>query len=161
MKYEFKKNDIDSYSLIYTSKEKKEVKKDFKRTIEMAGFLQGITARARVKLGNSLSSMGMTKDNLMVKKDLGNGKVVYDETNYNNTLQGFIEEESLESCNSLIEKSFGMNIIDLFKDMGVNVEEGNIDQEIQNQISLFVQKFTSIIKGEEKEKIPSEKPTEN
>ena len=43
MKYEFKKNTIDDYTLIYTNKDGKEVKKDFKRTVEMAENLQGIT----------------------------------------------------------------------------------------------------------------------
>lgn len=163
MKYEFKKNTIDDYTLIYTNKEGKEVKRDFRRTVEMAENLQGINARARIKMSLELSKMGIKKDDLIIKTNMGNGKINYDETNYRILESEFIEDESVASANDLIEKCFNMNILDLFKDMGINVEETQqISVEEQNQITLFTQKFMTIIKGgEDKEQTPSDTPKEN
>lgn len=163
MKYEFKKNDLDSYTLVYTNKDKKQVVKDFKRTVEMGESLQGITARARVKMAIQLAKMGMSKDDLIIKKDLGGGKTNYDETNYRMLENQFIEEESIVSANDLIEKCLGMNILDLFQDMGINISENQqVTLEEQTQITLFTQKFMTIIKGDDvEEKIPSEQVKEN
>ena len=111
MKYEFKKNTIDDYTLIYTNKDGKEVKKDFKRTVEMAENLQGINARARIKMSLYLSKMGIKKDDLIIKTNIGNGKINYDESNYRILESEFIEEESISSANDLIEKCFGLNKI--------------------------------------------------
>ena len=55
MKYEFIKVDLDTYKLVYTSKDKKEVSIEFKRTIEMAEKLQGIVATARLNMYKELS----------------------------------------------------------------------------------------------------------
>ena len=163
MKYEIKKNTIDDYTLIYTNKDGKEVKKDFKRTVEMAENLQGINARARIKMSLYLSKMGIKKDDLIIKTNIGNGKINYDESNYRILESEFIEEESISSANDLIEKCFGLNILDLFKDMGVNIDETQqISVEEQNQITLFTQKFMTIIKGgEDKEQTPSDNAKEN
>ena len=163
MKYEFKKNTIDDYTLIYTNKDGKEVKKEFKRTVEMAENLQGINARARIKMSLYLSKMGIKKDDLIIKTNIGNGKTNYDESNYRILESEFIEEESISSANDLIEKCFGLNILDLFTDMGVNIDETQqISVEEQNQITLFTQKFMTIIKGgEDKEQTPSDNTKEN
>ena len=55
MKYEFIKIDLDTYKLVYTNKEKKEVSIEFKRTIEMAEKLQGIVATARLNMYKELN----------------------------------------------------------------------------------------------------------
>lgn len=150
MKYEFKKNGIDEYTLIYTNKDKKEVKKDFKRTVKIAQKLNGITARSRIILGQNLSSMGMTKDDIIIMTKTADGKTIYDETNYNEMLKGFIEEESIKTIDEIIEESFGMNVIELFKDMGLVKDINKVTKDEANQITLFTQKFSSIIRGEEK-----------
>lgn len=150
MKYEFKKNDVDEYSLIYTNKDGQEKKIDFKRTIEMASSLQGMTAKARIEMFKTLSKEGLTKDDLIIKRDLGNGKVTYDETNYRLLEQEFIEEQSMKIANDIMEKCFKMNILDLFKEMGIEINENEqITVEEQQQITLFTQKFMTIIKGNE------------
>ena len=156
MKYKFEKTGIDSYILTYTNFEGKEVKKEFKRTIELAKKLQGIPAKARIKLYNYLSEMGLKKDDLITKIELGEGKTQYDETNYRNLENEFVTEESALCANDIIENCFNMNIIDLFKDMGINIENemSQITIEEQNQISQFTQEFMSIIK-ENKQEIPS------
>lgn len=152
MKYEFVKVDLDAYKLVYTNKEKQETTIEFKRTNEMAKDLQGITAKARIKMFQNLSSMGLTKDDLIIKKDDGKGRVSYDETNYQEFEKGFVEEESVKTTNELIEKCFKMNLKELFEDMGVNFEK--IGNKEANEIEMFTQKFILIIKGEE-DKSPS------
>lgn len=147
MKYEFIKIDLDTYKLVYTNKDKKEVSIEFKRTNEMAKNLQGITAKARIKMFQQLSSMGLTKDDLIIKKEDGKGHTTYDETNYQEFEKGFIEEESIIVTNEMIEKCFKMNIKQLFEDMGLNFE--NVASQDIKQIELFTQKFVTIIKGEE------------
>jgi hypothetical protein len=147
MKYEFIKIDLDTYKLVYTNKDKKEVSIEFKRTNEMAKNLQGITAKARIKMFQQLSSMGLTKDDLIIKREDGKGHTTYDETNYQEFEKGFIEEESIMVTNDIIEKCFKINIKELFEDMGLNFEKAE-SQDIK-QVEMFTQKFATIIKGEE------------
>ena len=59
-----------------------DVEIEFKRTIELASRLQGILSEARVKMFKELSKLGITKNDLIVRKDDGNGHITYDETNY-------------------------------------------------------------------------------
>ena len=67
-------------------------------------MLDGITAEAKFKLGDFLTKKGKTKDDLVVKKDLGNGKIIYDETNYLQLENQFIQEEQILTVNKIIEK---------------------------------------------------------
>ena len=152
MKYEFKQLDLDTYKLIYTNKEGKEVEKEFKRTIEMAEMLEGIPFNAEIELNAKLSKMGKTKDDFIVKtkKD---GKIVYNETNYNNLKETYINLVAGQTTEEVIKLCFGMGLVDLFKDMGVDVKNTNI--ETQKQAELFGQKFALIIAGG-KDKTPSE-----
>lgn len=154
MKYEFIKKDIDSFELIFTNKDNQEIVKPFKRTIEMAKRLDGITAEARIKLITKLSQMGLKKDDLVVKTDLGNGQVVYDESNYKLLEDEMIQETSLLITNELIEKCFNKNVKDLLEEMGIDTNSEKLSNDISTQITLFTQKFLSIITGKE-EQAPS------
>lgn len=143
-KYEFKKIALDEYKLIIENKEY-----PFKRTIEMGEKVQGITASARIKMLKELTKMGLTKNDLIIKKDLGNGKTVYDETNYQEFEKKFIEEETLQVANDLMESCFKMTTIKLFEELGINVNS-EINEDEANGIMMFTQKFITIIsKGEE------------
>ena len=93
MKYEFIKVDLDTYKLVYTSKDKKEVSIEFKRTIEMAEKLQGIETTARLNMYKELSKQGITKNDLIIKKDDGKGHITYDETNYQEYEKFYIQLE--------------------------------------------------------------------
>lgn len=155
MKYEFIKIDLDTYKLVYTNKEKKEVSIEFKRTIEMAKELNGITMRARINLATKLSEMGLTKEDLIIKTEIGNGKTIYNEANYKILEDEAIQEQSLLTTNQIIEDCFNMNIQELFEDMGIDTNESNVSETLANQITLFTQKFLTIVKGGEEEKIPS------
>lgn len=150
MNYEFKKIDIDNYSLVYTNKEGREITKSYKVNVNMAKNFNGITERARIKLGDSLTAMGKTKNDFIIKRDLGKGQVVYDETNFRQLEQGFIEEETILTLNDVIVDCFGMNVIELFNDMGMKIDENHMTLEEQNKITMFIQKFSLTIKGEDK-----------
>ena len=142
MEYEFKKISLDEYELIY-KKDNEEKKIPFKRTVGIAEMLEGITAEAKFKLGEFLTKKGKTRDDLIVKRDLGNGKVVYDENNYLQLEKQFIQEEQTLTLNKIIEKAFGMNIIKLFEELGIDAE--STDPVLGQQMVLFGQKFMTIL----------------
>lgn len=142
MKYEFKTVDLDTFELVYTKNEE-EKKIQFKRDIEMASYLDGITARARIKLNSYLAKMGMTEKDLIIKKVDGN-KTIYDESNFRNCEKGFIGEESVNAVNELAEKCFKMNIIELFDEIGIDYQNDAV------AVELFTNKFMTVIKGENK-----------
>lgn len=152
MKYEFKKIDLDNFEFIYTSKNNEQKVIPFKRTIEMATKIQGINASARIKMFKELTSLGMTKNDLIIRKDDGKGHITYDETNYQEFEKKYIEEESMKTMNDIINETLKMNMLDLFEDMGMNLMKQ--DNEVVEQISLFTQKFVTII-SQEQEKTPS------
>lgn len=142
MKYEFIKIDLDTYKLVYTSKDKKEVSIEFKRTIEMAEKLQGIVATARLNMYKELSKQGITKNDLIIKKDDGKGHITYDETNYQEYERFYIQLEEAIILNEMIENLFGKSIKDLFDDMGIdNIPEA----EQPMQLQLFSSKLGQII----------------
>ena len=142
MNYEFKKINLDDYELIY-KKNDEEKKIPFKRTVGIAEMLEGITAEAKFKLADFLTKKGKTKDDLVIKKDLGNGKIIYDETNYLQLENEFIQEEQTLTLNKIIEKAFGMNIIKLFEELGIDTE--STDPVLGQQMVLFGQKFMTIL----------------
>ena len=144
-KYEFKKITLDEYKLVIENKEY-----PFKRTIEMGEKVQGITASARIKMLKELTKMGLTKNDLIIKKDLRNGKTTYDETNYQEFEKKFIEEETLQVANYLMENCFKMTTTKLFEELGINVNS-EINEDEANGIMMFTQKFITIISKEEED----------
>lgn len=144
-KYEFKKITLDEYKLVIENKEY-----PFKRTIEMGEKVQGITASARIKMLKELTKMGLTKNDLIIKKDFGNGKITYDETNYQEFEKKFIEEETLQVANDLMENCFKMTTTKLFEELGINVNS-EINEDEANGIMMFTQKFITIISKEEED----------
>ena len=142
MEYEFKKISLDEYELVY-KKDNEEKKIPFKRTVGIAEMLEGITAEAKFKLGEFLTKKGKTRDDLIVKRDLGNGKVVYDENNYLQLEQQFIQEEQILTINKIIEKSFNMNIRKLFEEVGI--DSTSTDPALGQEMALFGQKLITIL----------------
>ena len=156
LKYRFEKLSIDTYNLIYINKDNQEEKLEFKRTIDMASKLQGVTARARIKMFKELTEQGLTKDDLIIKKKMGNGKTIYDETNYIEFEKKYMEEEQVIVINEIIESSFGMNMIELFNKLGIDLQSH--DEELGKEMQLFGQKLVTVLsKGDDEEnKIPSD-----
>ena len=154
MQYEFKYISTDNYELVYTNTKKEEVKKQFKRTIEMAEKLENIPFMAEIELNSRLSKIGKTKDDFIIKRDDGKGHITYDETNYNQLKETCMNIVSATTTEEIIKDCSGMGLVELFEDMGVNVEDDNV--ELQKQAEMFGQKFALIIAGQE-DKTPSDK----
>lgn len=143
--YEFVFVSTDNYELRYTDKNGNNKVLPFKRTIALASKLQGITATARLKMFKELTSMGITKDDLIIKIDNLDGTTTYNETNYREYEKKYIETQSALILNEIIEECFKMSIVELLEDMGVdpNSEDVTITQKVAN----FSKKFTTIIVG--------------
>ena len=152
MNYEFIKNGLDDYTLKYTDKDNKPVEIPFKRTIEMATKVQAITSNARIKMFKELTKRGMTKDDLIIRRDDGKGHITYDETNYIEFEKKYLEEETALTMNEIMEECFKMNIIDLFTSMGINLNSN--DPITVKKVSMFSNKFGMIIGN--KDVTPSE-----
>lgn len=151
MEYEFKKISLDEYELVY-KKDNEEKKIPFKRTVGIAEMMDGITAEAKFKLGDFLTKKGKTRDDLTIKRDLGNGKIVYDENNYLQLERQFIQEEQILTVNNIIEKCFNMNMLKLFEELGIDLT--NTDPKIGKEMELFGQKLMTVL-SQNDEKSPS------
>lgn len=133
MKYEFIEKSLDEYELHYTNKDGKEVIKPFKRTVELATKLQSADKDARMELFTYLTSIGKTKDDFIIKKQV-DGKIVYDETNYREFESEFISNKALELALKLYNDLFKMDFADLVVDMGLN--ENNVDEWANFNVEL-------------------------
>lgn len=158
MDYNFEYIDLDTYKLTYTSKDKEKKEFTFKRTIEMAKELQGIVASSRLKMFKELSANGMTKNDLIVVRKNDDGTISYDETNYRQLEQQYLEIESSLTMDKIVNDCFGMGLVDLLIDLGVNPNSSK--QEDIDQVALFSQKFGQIISGKENQNNPSKSDTE-
>ncbi len=155
-KYNFEFVKENTYKLSFTNKNGEKIEKEFVRDVETAKKLQQIQAKARLKMLSELSKLGMTKEDLIIKKEVGKGQVIYDETNYKEYEKTFIEAESIEVVNDLFTKCFGMNIIELIKEFNIDINSTN--PEDAKFIETFVADFLNIITGNkeaEEEKQPS------
>ena len=138
MKYEFIEKNLDEYELHYINKEGKEVVKPFKRTVELAHKLASADKDARLELFSYLTSMGKTKDDFIIKKEV-DGKIIYDETNYREFESSFLQNKSLEIAIKIYEELFKMDFTDLIIDLGLNENDaeafGNFNIELHNIIA--------------------------
>lgn len=159
MIYEFTKIDLDTYKLVYTDKNGKQKEIEFKRTIELAKKLEETTANARFKLYEFLSSRNKTKEDFIVKRSDGKGHTTYDESNYVEFENKFIEEQSAITIDEIMKSCFKMSMYELMEDM---IQKGISEKAIKEQSMMFGQKFrTVIINGiEDKKDIPSGDNTE-
>lgn len=137
MKYEFKEIGLDEYELHYINKDGKEVIKPFKRTIELAHKLASADKEARMELFTYLTSVGKTKDDFIIKKEV-DGKIIYDETNYREFESNFLQNKALEIALKLYKDLFGMDFTELVLDMGLNENDveawGNFNLELHDVI---------------------------
>ncbi len=141
MKYEFKEKELDIIELIYTDKSGSKKTKEFKRTVDMAMQLEGCTARARLRMYAEMQKMGVSRDDLVTKKDDGKGKITYDETALNEIEKKYIQEEQGRTAYDLMRNSLG-NVDKLMTELELN----------ETEAQLFVQKFILInTQGETKQ----------
>ena len=115
--YEIIKNGTDDYTLKYKDKEL-----NFKSDISIMKDMQSISKRARVKMVTDLAKQGVSlKDFTIEKKE--NGKTYYDNSNKAELEKAYIDDETATVFNEIIEKQFGMDLMTLLQDIGLQEEK--------------------------------------
>ena len=143
MKYQFKKNGADDYSLIYGDKEIK-----FKSNVQIVNDLQEIVPRAKMKMLEELSQKGISIKSLTIveKKD---GKTYYDNSNREEMEQLYVQREQNKVFEEIITGIFGKPFEELSMEIGLTTEK-----EI-NEFSIIFGKclcgqYDTLPSGEEK-----------
>ena len=113
MKYEFRKNGTDDYSLIYKDKEIK-----FNSDVETANKMQEVEANAKIKMIEDLAEKGKSIRNLTIEI-IKDGKKYYDNTNRIEMEKAYIEREQTKVFSEVIEKILGMKLETLFSEIGI------------------------------------------
>ena len=149
MKYEFKKNGEDDYSLIYKNKEIK-----FNSDVDAASRLQECEATAKIKMIEDLSKKGISLRSLTIEV-IKDGKKYYDNTNRIEMEKTYIDKEQALIFNELIKNKLGSGIEDLIRDIGLTEKK---------EVEDFSLDFAKIIAGQWKtpsgEILPKENKTE-
>ena len=153
MQYEFKYISTDNYELVYTNTKKEEVKIPFTRTTKMARDLQRIQVDARMEMYSALAEKGMTKEDLIIKRNDGEGHVIYDETNLKSMENDYLELISGITIVKLMEEAFKKDVDSIMLDMGMDIE-GNQEKNAEF-LKTFTMKFMKIINGSEEKETPS------
>lgn len=115
--YEIIKNGTDDYTLKYKDKEL-----NFHTDLTIMKEMQSISKRARVKMVTDLAKQGISlKDFTIEKKE--NGKTYFDSSNKAELEKAYIDEETANVFNEIIEKQFGMDLLSLLQDIGIENEK--------------------------------------
>lgn len=143
MKYEFIKNGADDYTLKYKDKEI-----NFNSNVNIQKELQDVPERARKKMILDLAKEGISIKDLS-KEIKENGKTYYDNSNKDELEKVYIEEEQAKTFIKVIEELFGMDYLELLKEIGIDNEK---------DVNLFATDLGYILAGQ----FPSgEKPKSN
>ena len=134
MKYEFKKNGQDDYSLTYKDKTI-----NFKSSVNVVNKLQEAEANAKIKMIADLSSKGISLRSLTIEIEK-DGKKYYDNTNRTQMEQAYVQKEFTEIFSNIIIELLGMSLQELYTDMELNQEE----------LQKFSEEFGLIITGQYK-----------
>lgn len=116
-KYEFIKNGVDDYTLKFKDKEIK-----FNSNVDIVTRLQNTVASAKIKMVKDLSKEGLSIKDLTIEKK-ENGKTYYDNTNKIEIEKTYTEQEQSKVFMEIIEELFGMNIQQLFVEIGLEEEK--------------------------------------
>ena len=123
MKYEIKEIGLDDYELHYKDKEGNDKVIPFKRTVDLAVKIQNIDARSRFKMLNYLTSIGKSKEDLIVERKQADGKIIRDETNYREFEASFLLQEQFTIALEIYENLFKKDFVELISEMGLNEKE--------------------------------------
>lgn len=123
MKYEIKEIGLDEYELHYKDKEGNDKVIPFKRTVDLAVKIQNIDARSRFKMLNYLTSIGKSKEDLIVERKQADGKIIRDETNYREFEASFLLQEQFTIALEIYEDLFKKDFVELISEMGLNEKE--------------------------------------
>ena len=154
--YKFEKVGTDDYVLKYKNITGNQEETPFKRTVQMAQKIQGITVKARIKMYKEMTSYGITKNDLIIETKNSDGTTSYDETNYREYEKNYTEIVATEVIGEIIKDSFGEDLDVLLRDMGVDITKIETNEVVKKNVLEFLVKFNGIIAGkEEQEEIPS------
>ena len=131
-KYEIVKNKLDSYTLKYKDKSF-----EFHSDITIKAKMQGVYKTARLRMIKELSSEGISLKSFTMEEKKG-GKTYYDNTNKKELEQIYIEEETANMFNNICDENFGMPLMDLIIDIGLE------ENEIEDFSTELAQAFNGI-----------------
>lgn len=143
MKYEFIRVDDDTTLLKYKDKEI-----TIKRDIDLQVKIQSSVKRARIMMNKDLSSMGMTKKDLVIERREGN-KTYYDNANIMDVEEQYQNLAIQEVFDEIVKKYSGMTLEQLMLDIGLNTQTENEENK------KFGEDLAKAIMGKT-EKSPSE-----
>lgn len=149
-KYEFKKLDLDNYKLTYKGIDGIEKEIPFRRNIECAKKLQGIQAKARMKMYKEMTSNGITKNDLVIQINKDDGTIIYDESNFRAYEEAYIEQEAIIVISEIFEECMKKSLDELLRDLAVD-EKSMQNQKVKEEVLNFIQKFNKIISGKDEE----------
>lgn len=117
MKYEFKKNATDEYTLKYQDKEF-----NFKSDVDLTSKLQQAPKLARIEMIKDLAKDGISMKNFTIeeKKD---GKTYYDNTNKIELENTYIQNKQLEIIDNVCKEKFNKTMLELIMDIGLDEKE--------------------------------------
>lgn len=120
--YEFKKVDNDTTKLkMKINEEEKEF--TIKRDVKLLREMQSINFKARKRMLIDLAKEGLTKDNLITKKE-ENGKTYYNNSSWQELENQYIEEETLNVFDNIIKDITGYSMTELM----LSLEEAEQDK---------------------------------
>lgn len=120
MKYEFKKIGADTTELIYKDK-----KFTIKRDVGLMKDIQSAIFKAKRKMVFDLAKEGLTKDDLVIKKQEEN-KTYEDNTNVVALEEEYTNEATMEMFDGLCKKFFNMGLMELATDIGLEDTESEL-----------------------------------
>ena len=117
MKYQIIKNGQDDYTLKYKDKVI-----NFHNDVEIVSELQNVNMLAKKRMIKELIKEGITLNELTkeIKKD---GKTYYDNSNKDELIKAYTEEETLNLFKKGIQKMLGMDLLELMNDIGIETQE--------------------------------------
>lgn len=131
MKYQIIKNGTDDYTLKYKDKEI-----NFYADINLIKEIQSANQKAKVRMIMDLSKQGISLKEFVIeeKKD---GKTYYDNTNKTELINSYVEEETTNVFNKICEDKFGLDLISLIQDIGLD----------ENEIEKFSKELSEALLG--------------
>jgi len=119
--YEFIEVDKDTTKLKYKDKEFL-----IKRDVGLLKDLQSINVKAKRRMVMELAKEGLTTKDLVIEKDI-NGKKIMDNSNLTEMENSYVQQESLNVFDDLVNKFCGMSIAELIMDIGILDEKQSED----------------------------------
>ena len=117
MKYKIERIDDDTTRFSYKDKSF-----EAKRDIQLIRDIEGVEQKARIKLIADLKEQGMTINDLVVEKKVGN-KTYEDRSNVIELEEHYVQIMRLQLYEDYCKKWFNMGLEELMLDIGINDDE--------------------------------------